>query len=110
MGVKGYDRGFLVISVQKVFEKHAHSPVFTQHLVRRTDGNGRIPVCELLVNNPAVSHFIVTGRTQQIYSAIETGRNLGMVTVDQSLRSLLERGLIDIEVARALSRNPAQYQ
>ena len=84
--------------------------VFAQHLVRRTDGNGRVPVCELLVNNPAVSHFIVTGRTQQIYSAIETGKNLGMVTVDQSLRSLLERGLIDIEVARALSRNPAQYQ
>ena len=84
--------------------------VFAQHLVRRTDGNGRVPVCELLVNNPAVSHFIVTGRTQQIYSAIETGKNLGMVTVDQSLRSLLGRGLIDIEVARALSRNPAQYQ
>lgn len=83
--------------------------VFTQHLVRRADGEGRVPVCELLVNNPAVSHFIVTGRTQQIYSAIETGRNLGMVTMDQSLRSLLEQGLVDIEVARALSRNPAQY-
>lgn len=84
--------------------------VFTQHLVRRSDGDGRIPVCELLVNNTAVSHFIVTGRTQQIYSAMETGGNLGMLTVDQSLRALLEEGLVDVDVARALSRNPLQYQ
>ena len=83
--------------------------VFTQHLVERFDGEGRIPVCELMVNNPAISHFIVTGRSQQIYSAIETGRNAGMVTVDQSLHALLEEGLIDINVARALSRNPLQY-
>ena len=84
--------------------------MFTQHLVQRADGAGRVPVCELLVNNSAVSHFIVTGRTQQIYSAIETGKNLGMMTVDQSLRALLEEGLIDIEVARALSHNPLQYE
>lgn len=83
--------------------------ILTQHLAVRADGEGRIPVCELLVNNTAVSHFIVTGRSQQIYSAIETGGPYGMQTIDQSLHELLDRGLIDVSVAKALSRNPLQY-
>ena len=62
------------------------------------------------MNNPAVSNFIVTGRTQQLYSAIETGGPYGMRTLDQSLRALLEEGLIGEHVARALSRNPLQFQ
>ena len=84
--------------------------VCTQHLVPRTDGEGRVPVCELMVNNAAVSNFIVTGRSQQLYSAIETGGPYGMQTMDQSLRALLEVGLIDLNVAIALSKNPLQYQ
>ena len=84
--------------------------VFAQHLVPRADGEGRVPVCELMVNNAAVSNFIVTGRSQQLYSAIETGGPYGMQTMDQSLRALLEEGLIDLNVAIALSKNPLQYQ
>lgn len=84
--------------------------IFTQHLVQRVDGEGRVPVCEYMVNNPAVSNFIVTGRSQQIYSAIETGGPYGMRTLDQSLRRLLEDGFIDERTARALSKNPMQYQ
>jgi len=84
--------------------------IFTQHLVQRVDGEGRVPVCELMVNNAAVSNFIVTGRSQQLYSAIETGGPYGMRTIDQSLRDLLEEGLIDPRVAMSLSKNPLQYQ
>lgn len=84
--------------------------IFTQHLVQRLDREGRVPVCEYLVNNSAVSNFIVTGRSQQLYSAIETGGPYGMRTLDQSLRALLEEGVIDVRVARALSKNPLQYQ
>ena len=84
--------------------------IFAQHLVRRLDGTDRVPVCEYLVNNPAVSNFIVTGRSQQLYSAIETGGPYGMRTLDQSLRALLEEGLIGENVARALSRSPLQFQ
>ena len=84
--------------------------IFAQHLVRRLDGLGRVPVCEYMVNNPAVSNFIVTGRSQQLYSAMETGGPYGMRTLDQSLCVLLEEGLIDVSIARALSKNPLQFQ
>ena len=84
--------------------------VVTQHLVQRSDGAGRVPVCELMVNNAAISNFIVAGRSQQLYSAIETGGPYGMQTLDQSLRALLEEGLIVPDVAIALSKNPYQYQ
>ena len=83
--------------------------IFAQHLVRRADGDGRVPVCELLVNNPAISNFIVTGRSQQVYSAMEVGGPYGMCTIDQSLNTLLDAGLITVEAARALSKNPQQY-
>ena len=83
--------------------------IFTQHLLRRLDGEGRVPAFELLVNNPAVSNFIVTGRSQQIYSAMEVGGPYGMCTLDQSLYALLENGLIDVNAARALSKNPASF-
>ena len=78
--------------------------------VRRTDGDGRVPVCELMVNNAAIANFIANGRSQQIYSAIETGGPYGMQTLDQSLRMLLEEGLIEPSVAMSLSKNPLQYQ
>ena len=84
--------------------------IFTQHLVRRADGDGRVPVCELLVNNPAISNFIVTGRSQQVYSAMEVGGPYGMCTIDQSLNALLDAGLITAETACALSKNPQQYR
>lgn len=84
--------------------------ILTQHLVLRADRNGRVPVCELMVNNSAVSNFIVTGRSQQLYSAIETGGPYGMRTKDQSLRELVERGVIGLELAAALSKNPMQFQ
>lgn len=83
--------------------------IFAQHLVRRADGIGRVPAYELLVNNSAVSNFIVTGRSQQIYSAMEVGGAYGMYTIDQSLRALLDEGLIGVETARRLSKNPLRY-
>lgn len=84
--------------------------IFAQHLVPRADRTGRVPVCELMVNNAAIANFIANGRSQQIYSAIETGGPYGMQTTDQSLRMLLEEGLIEPSVAMALSKNPQQYQ
>lgn len=83
--------------------------ICTQHLVPLADGSGRIPVCELLVNTPAVANHIVTQRSALIYSAIETGGPSGMISQDQSLRELLEAGCIDLRVAQALSRNPAAF-
>lgn len=78
--------------------------VLAQHLVPATDGT-RSAVCEMLVNNSAIANLIATGRSAQIYSAIETGGVYGMVTLDQSLVRLVMNGSIEENVAYALAHN-----
>lgn len=79
--------------------------IFAQHLLPAVSG-GRVPACELLMNTTAVANLIATGRSMQIYSALETGFNQGMVSLDRSLAELLAAGRISETTAMALSRNP----
>lgn len=79
--------------------------ILAQHLVPGVKG-GRVPVCELLVNSTAVANLIATGRSAQIYSAIETGASQGMVTLDHSLSKLLLEGRISETTALSLSHSP----
>ena len=79
--------------------------VFAQHLLS-TPGASRALAGELLVNTPAVANLIATGRSAQIYSAIETGGQSGMRTLDQSLAELIRAGKIDERKALALSKHP----
>lgn len=81
--------------------------VFAQHLLpSATDGARRVACAELLVATPAIANLIATGRSQQIYSAIETGSAHGMQTLDQSLVSLFAAGKISERTASAMTRNP----
>lgn len=77
-----------------------------QHLVPSTDGSRRWAVTELLVNTPGIANQIATDRTSQIPSAIETGGNLGMRSLEDSLATLLRRGCITERAALAITRNP----
>lgn len=79
--------------------------IFAQHLLPSISG-GRAAACELLVNTTAIANLIATGRSAQIYSAMETGQKLGMMTLDQSLADLLVKGRIGENAAVSLSRNP----
>ena len=70
--------------------------IFAQHLLPPRQRGGRRVACgELLFATPAVSNLIATGRSQQIYSAIELGASAGMQTLAQSRNDLVHRGLID---------------
>ncbi len=79
--------------------------ILAQHLLPGRSG-GRVAACELLVNTTAVANLIATGRSAQIYSLLETGGRMGMVSLDQSLADLLARGRIGEQTAFALTRNP----
>lgn len=81
--------------------------IFAQHLLPTVDGTRRVPACELLVNTTAVANLIATGRSQQIYSMIETGAASGMRTLDQSLAELCTAGVLSESRALAFSRSPA---
>ena len=80
--------------------------ILAQHLLPSATGGRRVPGCELLFCTPAVANLIASGRSQQIYSAIESGQGQGMLTLDQSLARLLAAHRITEQVAFSLARNP----
>jgi twitching motility protein PilT len=73
--------------------------IVTQQLVPRRGGGGRAVASELLIATPAVKNLIREGKTHQIYSAMQAGGKYGMQTMDQSLATLLQAGVIDLGTA-----------
>jgi len=73
--------------------------ILSQQLVPRADGNGRVLALELLVNTPAVSNCIREGKTFMLPGVMQTGKNVGMITMDESLRQLYVKRLISKEEA-----------
>jgi twitching motility protein PilT len=71
--------------------------ILSQQLVPKTDGNGRAMALEVLVNTPAVSNCIREGKTFMLAGGMQTGKNVGLVTMDDSLRNLYAQGLISRE-------------
>ncbi|MDH7601499.1 MAG: type IV pilus twitching motility protein PilT [Armatimonadota bacterium] len=76
--------------------------VIAQQLMPRI-GGGRIVALEILVATSAVRNLIREGKSHQIYSAIETGAQYGMQTMDKSLADLYRNGIITLEEAEARS-------
>jgi twitching motility protein PilT len=68
--------------------------VVAQSLVRRTDGEGRVPVVEVLVNTPAVANLIREAKTFQLHSSMQTGQGHGMITFEAAINELIRKGLI----------------
>ena len=79
--------------------------VMSQRLVPRMDGEGRITVTEVMVVNPAIRNHIRDGKTFQIASSIQTGRNQGMYTMDDSLLEAYTRYEITKEDALSYAQD-----
>ena len=73
-------------------------------LLPRVSG-GLIPACEILINTPAVANLIREGRLESIKSVIQTGKEEGMVSLEQSLADLVKRNEIPLEVATLHASN-----
>ena len=84
--------------------------IVAQHLLVSVDGPRRHAGAEVLVNTTGVANLIATGRTAQIASAIETGGNVGMRSLEESLAELLFAGAISERDAFLLTRNPETLQ
>jgi len=81
--------------------------VVSQTLVRRADGEGRVVATEVLVVTPAIANLIREGKTHQVTSAMQTGRELGMHTLDQRLADLVAVGAITHTAALEKARDAA---
>jgi twitching motility protein PilT len=84
--------------------------VIAQLLLPRKDGKGRVAVRELMIVTPAIANQIREGKPHTIYSAIETGAQFGMVTMDKSLAEVIRNGLVDPRVALAKAHSPDQVR
>jgi len=83
--------------------------VVAQTLCTREDGQGRIAAHEVMVATPAVRNLIREGKVAQLYSALQTGGQAGMQTLDQSLQALAKKSLISLATARAWARFPENF-
>jgi twitching motility protein PilT len=63
-------------------------------------GGGRIAATEILINTPAVGNLIRMEKVHQIRSVMQTGRELGMHTLEMSIQDLISRGMIMKETAQ----------
>ncbi len=72
--------------------------VVAQQLVPTVDGK-QVIAREILVNTPAVANLIRANNISQIYSMIQTGTKEGMITMENSIKKLLKKGIIDRQTA-----------
>ena len=88
--------------------------VFSQTLIPKLTQqgqiSGRVMAMEILANTPAIANLIREGKTAQIYSAIQTGGRLGMVTLENSLAELVKKKLIRPEDALSKSSRPEDLE
>jgi len=79
--------------------------VISQTLLKKI-GGGRIAAHEIMIGTPAIRNLIREDKVAQMYSAIQTGQNMGMQTLDQNLKKILAQGLISKEEAQRKAANP----
>ena len=58
-------------------------------------GGGRVAALEVLIVTPAISNLIREGKTFQIPSAMQTGKNHGMVMLNDALMELVQKGVVE---------------
>lgn len=83
--------------------------VISQTLLKTRDGTGRVAAHEIMVGTPAIRNLIREGKVAQMYSAIQTGQQLGMQTLDQNLQDLVKRNVVSVDEARAKASNKDMF-
>ena len=85
--------------------------IICQSLLPRGDGKGRVMAMEILVPNAAIRNLVREDKIHQIYSTMQTGQErYGMQTFNQSLYTLYQQKLIDLETALGRSSNKEELQ
>lgn len=83
--------------------------VVAQRLLPRVGSRGRVVATEILKVTPAISNVIRKGKTHEAYSLLEIGSEYGMKTMEASLKELVLAGLIEVQDAIRLVRNPSLF-
>ena len=83
--------------------------VVSQTLLKKV-GGGRVAAHEVMLCTPAIRNLIREDKVAQMYSAIQTGGQSGMQTLDQCLKNLVEKKVITKEAAQEKARMPENFR
>src|SRR6188768_1295762 len=83
--------------------------VISQALLKKT-GGGRTAAWEIMVGTPAIRNLIREDKVAQMYSAIQTGQNAGMMTLDQHLQDLVKRGMVSRQQAKEYAKDKRLFE
>ncbi|HEX5806704.1 MAG TPA: type IV pilus twitching motility protein PilT [Macromonas sp.] len=83
--------------------------VISQTLLKTADGNGRVAAHEIMIGTPAIRNLIRENKVAQMYSAIQTGSQFGMQTLDMSLMDLVRRNIVSPAEARSKAKMPDNF-
>jgi twitching motility protein PilT len=84
--------------------------VISQKLIKTLDGRSRKAIIEVFINTPAIANLINSGKTFQIPSILQTGRNKGMQLMDQALLEAVQNKEIDPDDAYLHATDKQQFQ
>lgn len=84
--------------------------VISQQLLPTADGKGRVAAFEVMHATPAVRNLIREGKTHQIASVLQTGKKIGMQTMDDALFDLYLKHKIDGARAVEFAQDPTSMQ
>ena len=83
--------------------------IISQRLIPKI-GGGRIPANEVLLGTPAVASNIRDGKSHLIDSVIQTSKDMGMITIDDSLAQLVKEGIITLDDAKPYALRVADLE
>jgi len=84
--------------------------VVAQVLFKRVDKKGRCAAMEILIATPAVRNLIREGKTHQIPSMIQTGKQYGMQLLDDAIMQLYKKGWISPDEAYGKANNKGLFR
>jgi twitching motility protein PilT len=84
--------------------------IISQHLLPRRDRPGRIIATEVMIATNAVRNLIREHETEQLLTHIQTGGQYGMHTMDKSLKTLYQKGIITEDIFKTYMKNPDEVR
>ncbi|MCZ6598546.1 MAG: PilT/PilU family type 4a pilus ATPase [Planctomycetota bacterium] len=82
--------------------------VLSQRLLPRRSGTGMVPAVELLLSTPRVRELLNDGKTTELARVMEGGQEESLISFNQSLRTLVQNDLVDLDVALSASDRPEE--
>jgi twitching motility protein PilT len=84
--------------------------VISQQLLKSADGKGRHAAHEIMLYSDALPGIIRGGDTVKLTSLIQTGANVGMISMDSCLMNLVKDGKVTKEQASLKAMDKSKFK